>query len=59
MPARTKKEGPIQLKALLEGDMAQKFLLIQKRYGLENRSDVIRLLVTRAYEEMFGKGARI
>ena len=55
MPARSKEGGPIQLKALLEEDTAKKFLMIKKRYGLENNSDLVRLLITRTYEEMFGK----
>jgi len=53
MPARSKEEtGTLQLKVVLEGDMLKRFLELKKKMGLENNSDIMRMLITQAYEEL-------
>jgi len=57
MPARKKQESDeIQLKVLLKGEMAKKFLKIKQKYGFESNTDLIRLLVSKAYDEMKKEG---
>jgi len=36
----------------LEGDMEQKFFDLKKRYGFVSNSDLIRLLITQAYDAL-------
>jgi hypothetical protein len=36
----------------LEGDLARKFERIKREKGIANNTDVIRLLITQAYNEM-------
>jgi hypothetical protein len=50
---KERKEGePLQLKVVLDGEMAERFLTIKKRFGFESNSDLIRMIITKAYEEM-------
>ena len=47
----------VQVRIVLEGDMARKFNRIKKRYGLESNADLVRLLISQEYERMeAGKG---
>lgn len=42
----------IQIRLDLKGDIAEKFMQIKKRYGLESNTDLLRLLISKTYEEL-------
>jgi len=42
----------VQVRLVLEGEMAGRFLRIKEKYGLENNTDVVRLLITMEYERI-------
>ena len=46
------KKKDYNVRVLLEGDMATKFETIKKFYGLKKNADLLRLLVTLAYERI-------
>jgi hypothetical protein len=46
------KEEVIQIRLVLEGEMAKRFLTIKRRYGFESNTDTVRLLITQAYDEI-------
>lgn len=46
----------IQIRLNLEGEMEKKFLKIKKRYGLESNTDLIRLLIVQAYDQLKKEG---
>jgi hypothetical protein len=45
----------VQLRVKLEGTMAERFLALKARLGFESNTDLVRLLITRAYEQEIGK----
>jgi transposase len=45
-------EEKIQIRIDLEGDVADKFNAIKSDRGLENNTDVIRLLITEAFKRL-------
>jgi len=49
------RQEEIQLRVKLEGAMAKRFLSLKEKLGFENNTDLVRLLISRAYEEEFGK----
>jgi len=46
------EEEKIQIRLDLEGELAKKFNAIKRDKGLENNTDVIRLLITEASKEI-------
>jgi hypothetical protein len=48
----SEEEKEIQLRVRLEGEMVRRFLALKKKLGFESNSDLVRLLITRSYEEM-------
>ena len=46
------EEGKITIRLDLKGEMLRRFQKIKERYGFENNTDVLRLLITKAYEEI-------
>jgi hypothetical protein len=51
-----RKGEVIQIRLNLEGELADKFLKIKKRYGLESNTDLIRLLIVQAYDQLKKEG---
>jgi len=49
------KEGVVQVRLVLEGEMAKRFITIKRKYGLETNADVLRLLITLEYEKITGQ----
>jgi len=47
-----RKSPRIRIGLTLEGEMAQRFLKLKERWGLESSADVLRMLITKAYEEL-------
>ena len=45
----------IKLGIVLKGDMKKRFLSVKNHWGLENNTDVIRMLITREYEKIIEK----
>ena len=45
------QEG-LQLKVLLKGEAARKFLKIKEGMGLETNAEVVRYLITREYDKI-------
>ena len=39
----------------LEGDLAKYFLLLKKRRGIKNNSELVRMLIAEEYQRVFGK----
>mgnify|MGYP001039315453 CR=1 FL=1 len=48
----SQKKPRIRIGLTLEGDMAQRFLKLKEKWGLESSSDVLRMLITKAYDDM-------
>jgi len=48
----SQKKPRIRIGLTLEGEMAQRFLELKKKWGLESSSDVLRMLITKAYDDM-------
>jgi len=46
------KEEPIRIALNLEGDMAKRFQVVKKKWGLEANTDVIRMLITWYYDQL-------
>lgn len=42
----------IRIGLTLEGEMKKRFLTIKKQWGLENNTDVVRMLITREHEKI-------
>jgi hypothetical protein len=42
----------IRIGLTLEGEMKKRFLAIKKQWGLENNTDVVRMLITREHEKI-------
>lgn len=40
------------VKALLKGDYAEKFKKIKERYGVQHRSEVVRICIQNTYESL-------
>jgi len=47
---------PLQLRIKLEGEAYQRFMRLKRKLALENNTDLVRLMITRMYEEEYGKG---
>ena len=47
-----KDEETIRIGLTLEGEMKKRFLLVKKQWGLENNTDVVRMLITREHEKI-------
>ena len=52
MSKEKEDEERVQVRLALEGEMAVRFDRIKKRYGLENNTDVVRLLITMEYDRI-------
>ncbi|MGQ9543241.1 MAG: hypothetical protein ACUVTM_04010 [Candidatus Bathyarchaeia archaeon] len=46
-----KEEEKVEIRLTLEGDMARRFLELKKKWGFESNTDLLRVLVTKSYEE--------
>ncbi len=46
------QEKIVKLNCLLTGDVANKFLAIKEEKGLENKTEVIRLIVSETYKNL-------
>jgi len=42
----------IEVRVVLNGEVAQRFLEIKKRKGIGNNADVVRFVISEYYEEM-------
>jgi hypothetical protein len=42
----------LKLGIILQGEMKRRFLAIKKQWGLENNTDVVRMLITREHEKI-------
>jgi hypothetical protein len=42
----------VQVRIVLQGEMAKKFNLIKRHYGLESNADLVRLLITMEHERI-------
>ena len=49
-----KKEVKTEVRVILSGEMEQRYKAVRKRLGLENDSDILRLLITQEYERIQG-----
>jgi len=47
-----KDEETIRIGLTLTGEMKKRFLAIKKQWGLENNTDVVRMLITREHEKI-------
>lgn len=47
-----REEEKVEIRLTLEGDMAKRFLELKKRWGFESNTDLLRMLVTKSYEEL-------
>jgi len=52
MPNRKGKIDDFHIKLRLNGEMAKRFNAIKEKWGLENKAEVIRMLITQKYEEI-------
>ena len=50
------KEGRLNLRITLEGEMFKKFRALQRHYGIVNGTDMIRFLVSQEYERLRREG---
>lgn len=41
----------IEVRVHLEGEMVRRFLLLKRKLGLENNTDLLRMIITKAYEQ--------
>ena len=41
----------VEIRLTLDGDMAKRFLELKKKWGFESNTDLLRMLVTQAYED--------
>jgi hypothetical protein len=49
-----RKEGfELQLRVPLQGDLLEKFNALKQKYGVENNTEVVRILLNRIYNEEF------
>jgi len=46
------EEKILRISINLEGEMAQKFLTIKKRWGLESNTDVVRMLISWYHDQV-------
>lgn len=46
------EEREIQVRIVLNGEMAQRFNLIKKRFGLNSNAEVVRLMITLEHEKI-------
>lgn len=49
---KEENQETIRIGLTLEGEMKKRFLAIKKQWGLENNTDVVRMLITREYEKI-------
>ena len=49
---KEKNQEAIRIGLTLEGEMKKRFLAIKHHWGLENNTDVVRMLITREYEKI-------
>ena len=54
---RDKEDDSLELRVPLKGKVKEKFFFIKDKHGLENNTDVIRLLITQKYDELEDKSA--
>lgn len=52
MPAKKDNPEQVQVRLVLEGEMAARFSTVKKKYGLETNADVVRLLITMEYDRI-------
>jgi len=52
MAEKISEREQIQVRLVLEGEMAARFDRIKKKYGLESNTDVVRLLITMEYDRI-------
>ncbi|MGQ9543703.1 MAG: hypothetical protein ACUVTM_06445 [Candidatus Bathyarchaeia archaeon] len=44
-------EPKVEIRLTLEGEMARRFLDLKERWGFESNTDLLRMLITRAYHQ--------
>jgi len=47
--------GKVFIRIDLEGDMAENFLLLKKRKGIKNNSELVRMLIVQEYDRVIGQ----
>jgi len=52
MPNRKGKEYDFQVKLVLEGEILKRFNVIKEEWGLESMAEVIRMLISKKYQEI-------
>ena len=52
MPTRKGTAEDFQVRVRLKGEMARRFNTIKDAWGLENNAEVIRMMITRTYQEL-------
>jgi hypothetical protein len=57
MKNETKTEEKISFSMTFEGEVAKRFDAVRKYYGLENNTEVIRILLYEKYKQLFPKEA--
>ena len=50
-------EKGIQVKVLLKGESARRFLKLKERYGLESNAETVRHMITEEYERVISRRA--
>jgi hypothetical protein len=50
-----KSEETSQVRVELEGELQRRFVILKKYYGLENNTELVRILVNEKYKQAFPK----
>ena len=58
MSKNKKEETEFQVRLKLKGSMAKRFGAMKEYYGFEHNADLMRMLITGAYEEFLEKEKR-
>jgi hypothetical protein len=51
------KQEPTQVRVEMEGELQRRFGILKKYYGLENNTEIVRLLINEKYAKLFPKEA--
>jgi len=52
MPMRKGSIEDFQVRVHLKGEMARRFNVIKEAWGFENNAEVVRMMITRTYQEL-------
>jgi hypothetical protein len=47
----SQKEERVEIRLTLEGEMAERFNQLKKKWGFQSNTDLLRMLITRAHED--------